>query len=195
MQRHGHIVISLLACLPFVLHGCQKQGDSASLAAPLPIAPMPGRPCLGLTDAGYQPLYTARAFAQTNLGPGGDITPAEVVALRCMTQEANAVELLRDLERRGSLAGQLYALVGLRALDPAGLERLLPRYATNEAPVQHHAGDIGGVRRVSDIARELRGTWYVQRLLPELYPRVAVPEGGAEWLDDPVPDGSEPPGE
>lgn len=192
MPRRNCIVISLLACLTVALQGCQKQEDPASIAAPLVVAPTPRRECPGLTDEGYQPLYTARVFAQTNLGPGGDITPADVMALRCMTQEADAVELLRDLQRRGSLAGQMYALVGMRALDQAELERVLPKYATNEGTVLVAAGDIAAARRVSELARELRSTWYVQKLLPELYPPIAEPEGEVEWLDDAIPGNNEP---
>ncbi len=138
--------------------------------------------CRAHRDNGYEALYGANVFASAHEGQGGDYTPREVEALRCMTRAPDAVELLRVLAQRGSLPGQLYALVGMRVLDQAEFERLLPRYAADESIVRTHAGDMAGTRRVAELARELRGTYHVKDLLPELYPRVAMPEPGFEVI-------------
>ena len=105
------------------------------------VSPAPGAgSCADHRGSGYQALYDARAFAYDYIGEAA--MPVEVHALRCLSAEANAVEYLRDLLTRGSLAGQLYALVGLRALDAAEFARQSRTYEKRTDAVQRTGLDV-----------------------------------------------------
>lgn len=142
-----------------------------------------GDACLRYRDSGYDILYTAKTFSRGKVGPEGDITPVEVRALRCMVQESNAVTWLTDLVRAGTIPGQLYALVGLRALDQSEFKRLVRQYTSNRDTVRTHGGDIVMSHPIAVVVTGIESGEYVHDLLPDL--RHLVPETGSqvEWVE------------
>jgi hypothetical protein len=94
-------------------------------------------------------------------------TPESVQALRCMTQELNAVQRLRKVAQVSSMPGQLYALIGLRILDEQEFKRLLPRYSANTTTVQTVSGCIAGQETVAKIVTWVDQRPYAEEFLPQ----------------------------
>jgi len=163
--------------LPLVLHGLALTSGEVPKRVR---GGVPDAECLQHQNLGYRVLYASESFKGHKLGPEGKITPPEVLALRCMTQEPNAVAWLRDLARSGTMPGQLYALVGLRVLDSTEFERRIRRYTSNTDTVTTHAGDIVISHPVAVIAAGIQSGEYVRELLPRF--AHLLPRTGAEWI-------------
>ena len=123
--------------------------------------------CVPFHDSNYEALRDAQVLAGPSIGFEGKKSES-VQALRCMTQELNAVPRLRNLTRTGTTVAQLYALMGLRILDEKEFKRLLPRYAADTTTVQTVSGCIGGQAAVATIANLIDQRSYIDEFLPEL---------------------------
>lgn len=81
--------------------------------------------------------------------------PRMLSALRCLVEDPDAVaELVRLLEE-GSVAGQLYALIGLKVLDPGEFARRIPPYLSRPGKVELLGGDVSGMDDVSDVSAHI----------------------------------------
>lgn len=138
--------------------------------------------CVRYRDSGYEALYTAKAFSSESIGPDAEAIPMEVRSLRCMSQEPDAVEWLRELVRRGTMPGQLYALVGMRALDQAEFKRIIHQYKSNNERVRMAGGDIAISHPVAMLATGIEQGIYVKEFLPMLRHLVPELEAGSEII-------------
>lgn len=122
--------------------------------------------CNTYQRSNYRELYQADAFQSD--GAVANPVPLAVQALRCMMQEPNARAWIQDLQARGSMPGQLYALVALSALDPDVFRTVSKQYLTNEERVRLSGVDVLTYLSVSDAVTAIGRGRYVQRFLPEL---------------------------
>ena len=118
----------------------------------------------------YEILHAASAFpidGTSGIGEDGKVL-SEVRALRCLTSETDAVGKLRHLLDEGSLAGRLYALVGLRLLAPAYFNQAIHPYTCSEEKVLAAGGHIVTHVPVSGPAGAIGGGFYSESFLPHL---------------------------
>jgi hypothetical protein len=130
-------------------------------------------------ESEYRSLYEAQFLS---VPPHADWLPPEILALRCIVREPDAVARLIELSQRGTLPGQVYALVGLRVLDEAEFERIVPRYKSNSASITFDGGDLSYSRTVSLLAQDIESWGFIPAYLPEMKDR--IPPGGAYWITD-----------
>jgi hypothetical protein len=81
----------------------------------------------GNTEEAFKVLQAAQIF---RIGPGSYAVPCEEIALRRIIDSDNAFALLEKLYETGTRAGQLYALLGLRYVNKAKCDELIPQMKT-----------------------------------------------------------------
>jgi hypothetical protein len=127
------------------------------LATSLPLgalAIMPVDPDYGVRKAG--------SFAIGGVGVAGTMSAGER-ALRQILKETDAASRLEGMLSNASPAGQLYALLGLRARDRAAYGRALEKLRTIDARVATARGCILGQESFRDLVKEIeRGQYDVQ---------------------------------
>jgi hypothetical protein len=84
-------------------------------------------------------LESAEWFALGGIGVAGT-TSKEEIALRAVLREKEAASQFKTLLAKGNLAGQVYALLGLRLLHDAAYEKNIGRYKENHAIVRTVSG-------------------------------------------------------
>jgi hypothetical protein len=77
-------------------------------------------------------------------------------ALRALLKKPNASEKLSEFVRSASVAGQLYALLGLRLCDRPAFERAVPDFLRRDGIVTTMTGCIIYDEPVAAIARRSR---------------------------------------
>lgn len=95
-----------------------------------------------LTERGTEALeilMKAERFTTDAIGYAG-VMPDEVIALRRLFQESYAAEALAYVERNASMAGRLFALVGLYRADRPRFDTLLESYRKSQATVEFMTG-------------------------------------------------------
>lgn len=86
-------------------------------------------------------LRKASSFAMGGVGVAGTMSQGER-ALREVLKQADAVARLESMLPQASPAGQLYALLGLRARDRNAYQQALMKYGQGDARVQTMRGCI-----------------------------------------------------
>jgi hypothetical protein len=86
-------------------------------------------------------LRKTGSFALGGVGVAGTMSEGER-ALREVLKQSDAVTRLESMLPDASAAGQLYALLGLRARDRAAYQRALAKYGQRETEVQTMRGCI-----------------------------------------------------
>jgi len=121
-------------------------------------------------------LRSAYAFNAAQVGYGG-ITPTEVLAWRVIVQSPTRDSLFRDLLMTGTLAGQLYALAGLRydlyvvGSDSSAYWSASARLHRNFQWVPTAIGCIGGSSMQNELAKEIdSGSWTREFITGRLLP-------------------------
>lgn len=97
-------------------------------------------------------IRDAPMFTIGGVGIAARLTEAEV-ALEDLLKKPSAADECRKLVREGSLAGQLYGLLGLKRSDPAGFRKLVQPYKDSKEKVQTASGCIMGSIQVSAVAK------------------------------------------
>ena len=100
------------------------------------------------------------------IGPISDdaTTSDEERALRALLKKPNASEKLSALLRSASVAGQLYARLGLRLCDRDAFERAVPDYLRRDGVVTAMAGCIIHDERIAAIAQKIAEGDYDQTM-------------------------------
>jgi hypothetical protein len=129
-------------------------------------AASPAAKCQPFHDSSYDALFTAKQFATEPIGFSGKVIPADVHALRCLMAEPDALSRVRDLIAHGTLAGQLYGLVGLRALHREEFARTVRSYASSTQSVVTISGDLMKQEPVSALADLIARGEYSAKLYP-----------------------------
>ena len=110
-------------------------------------------------DDAMNVLRTAPTFASASIGYGG-IVPDAVVAWRTVLGHPMAVRFFLKLMHTATPEGRLYALAGLRALDPSLFRSAAEPHRRSRAPVKAMAGCLGFSMATADLVYELdRGMW------------------------------------
>jgi hypothetical protein len=126
----------------------------------------PAAECRPFYDTAYDALFTAKQFATEPIGFSGKVIPTEVHALRCLMAEPDALSRVRDLIAHGTLAGQLYALVALKALHAEEFARTVRPYTSSTQSVVTISGDLMKQEPVSALANLIARGEYSTRLYP-----------------------------
>ncbi|MCW8139886.1 MAG: hypothetical protein KIT58_13395, partial [Planctomycetota bacterium] len=83
----------------------------------------------------FRVLERTRTFMSASVGDGGE-TPAAVHALRLLLARPDAAPALTDLlEGARHPAGRLFALAGLRAVDPTAFARAVDALRSSDEPI------------------------------------------------------------
>ena len=114
-----------------------------SLITLVVVALMPSRVVLDAAEPSDadSTLRKATSFAMGGVGVAGTMSQGER-ALREVLKKSDAVARLESMLPEASPAGQLYALLGLRARDRNAYKQALMKYGESEASVQTMRGCI-----------------------------------------------------
>ncbi len=99
-------------------------------------------------------LLEARTVQGAQVGYGGDL-PDEVIAYRRLLHEPDAAALFAGLLGSAGPAGRIYALCGLREVDPASTPRLARTPFEDGSPVRTLDGRSAGSTTVQALARRI----------------------------------------
>jgi hypothetical protein len=115
-------------------------------------------------------LERAPRFSSAAVGEGAFI-PSEVLAWRVIMQSPAADATFKRVLARGSVAGRLYALTGLRLTDHASYQLAVKRMLLTGGSVRTTRGCIVSTEHVADLVREIDdGTWSRDFLMAGLVP-------------------------
>jgi hypothetical protein len=119
------------------------------------------RPCLLGHDAALEIIGKARGIisAAAVHEENGDI-PRTLAAFRCVVQAPDAVEQLLWLLDKGGVPAQLYALIGLKALNPAVFAGKIPAYLARKDRVVLMGGDVEARQTVGAVSADIRDDRY-----------------------------------
>ena len=121
--------------------------------------------CLAVSSFAVMPvspendLRKAGSFAMGGVGVAGSMSAGER-ALRLVLAEPDAITRLETIVANASPAGQLYALLGLRARDRAAYKRALEKVSTLDAKVETARGCILQRESFRDLLKEIEGGHY-----------------------------------
>ena len=111
-------------------------------------------------DEAMRVLRTAPSFSSASVGFGG-VVPDAVVAWLTILSQSSADSLFLELLGMATPAGRMYALAGLRAIDPREFERQAGILRRDASPVNTLVGCIGSTMTTAQIVAELdRGMWF-----------------------------------
>jgi hypothetical protein len=99
-------------------------------------------------------LKTAPRFATGGIGFAGTISLQEK-ALRQVLEQKNSKLVLTKLLDEATLEGQMYALVGLKAVDPAEFKSRLGSYQKRSGQVHTASGCIFSDRPISVVVKSI----------------------------------------
>ena len=157
MRRFLHdlaVLAAISAAGGYALMRAQRPPRLHLLHAPVVV----DRPATALEDA-LHVLRTARTVASSSIGYSG-IVPDAVVAWLTVLKHPHARDTYLELLRTGTPAGQIYALAGIRTVDPPLYQDLAERYRRDRTPISAMAGCIGFEMAAADLVAELdRGMW------------------------------------
>jgi hypothetical protein len=114
-------------------------------------------------------LRNAGSFAMGGIGVAGTMSSGER-ALRETLKSSDAVARLEKIATTASPAGQLYALLGLRARDRAAYQRVLENTRKTNATVETARGCILQRESFRDLVKEIESgqfDTYLSREWPE----------------------------
>jgi hypothetical protein len=103
--------------------------------------------------------------------------PKVLSALSCLATSTDAVADMLRLLDEGNAAGQLYALIALKVLDPSEFAERIPAYRSRSEKVWLLGGDVGRQVELSRASRDIeQGSYSV--LLPRSIYTPVQPVGG-----------------
>jgi len=115
-------------------------------------------------------LRTSDHFTSAGIGYAG-ITPNEVLAWRVIFNRPDADSIFEDLLNTATVAGQLYALAGLRFSNSGAFPKAASGLQGNLGLVQTIHGCIVGTQTVAEVVREIRqGDWVREFVAGRLIP-------------------------
>jgi len=115
-------------------------------------------------------LERAPGFSSVAVGETA-LTPTEVLAWRVILQSPQADATFKRLLVSASVAGQLYALTGLRLTDHAYYQQAVKRMRMSGGSVRTTRGCIVSTEHVADLVREIDdGTWTREFLAGRMFP-------------------------
>jgi hypothetical protein len=138
-----------------------KSAAVALLTFALPVAALAIMPVDPQRD-----LLKAGSFAMGGVGVAGTMSNGER-ALRQILKEADAASRLEGLIASASPAGQLYALVGLRAKDGAAYARALEKLKAIDTKVETMRGCILQRESFRHLVKEIESGGYDPSLARE----------------------------
>ena len=128
-------------------------------------------------SGGPQPLALAVAMLRTSdhfmsagIGYAG-VTPNEVLAWRVIFNRPDADSIFQDLLSTSTVAGQLYALAGLRFSNSGAFPKAAARLQGNLGLVQTIRGCIVSTETVAEVVADIRqGDWVRDFIAGRLIP-------------------------
>ncbi len=126
---------------PPKMSGCNNHVSDAASTEPFKL--LEKSPCFRLGGVGY----------------AGVIAPEEI-ALRKIMKQDDASAALEELYSKGSPVGKLYALLGLRFVNKAKYEELMPQLKQNTDKVETQAGCIVFKKTVQEIVSSIEAGQY-----------------------------------
>jgi len=128
-------------------------------------------------------LERAAGFSSAAVGEGAFI-PSEVLAWRVIMQSPTADATFKRVLARGSVAGRLYALTGLRLTDQAYYQQAAKRMLLSGGSVRTTRGCIVSTEHVADLVREIDdGRWGREFLAGSMVPMAPAPHLGTRSQD------------
>jgi len=112
-------------------------------------------------------LEKSQCFLVGRMGPAGVVPKEEIVLCKIMKRD-DASAVLEELYSRGSPAGKLYALLGLRFINKAKYEELTPQLKQSTDKVETQAGCIVFVETVQAIISHMEAGNYDYYIQDEL---------------------------
>lgn len=109
-------------------------------------------------------IRTAKTFAIGPVGESGATTKAET-ALRAILKQPDGVARFKKILAKATNEGRLYALVGLRNLDPNAYQAALPAYSEDVSNVRTMQGCMVMNPEMREVARSIQGQRF--KLSPE----------------------------
>jgi hypothetical protein len=145
VMRRGLVVFALL------LAGCASSPPVEAPAEPTSPTAAPVAPERALA---LRLLLEARTLQGAEVGYGGDL-PDEVIAYRRLVLEPDAAALFAGLLGSARPAGRIYALCGLREVDPASMPSVTRTLLEDGSPVRTLDGRSAGSTTVEALARRV----------------------------------------
>jgi hypothetical protein len=99
-------------------------------------------------------IRTATFFSIGGIGFAATLNPSEI-ALQALVKQPDGLAQCRRLLDTATPAGQLYALYGLKLLDPKGFQGELPRFQKSKTKVSAMSGCSGYEDTVGKIASQI----------------------------------------
>jgi hypothetical protein len=112
-------------------------------------------------------LEKSQCFRVGHVGVAG-VIPNEAIALHRIMKRDDASAALEELYSKGSPAGKLYALLGLRFVNKAKYEELMPQLKQNTDKVETQAGCIVYTETVQAIISSMEAGNYDYDIQHEL---------------------------
>jgi len=107
----------------------------------------------------YDLLKKAFIFAIGPVGFAGTTSPAEK-ALREIVKQKDTKLILTKILDEASLEGQMYALVGLKAVDVVEFKSRLESYTTKSGHVRTEKGCIVSTKSISEVSKLIAAGHY-----------------------------------
>ena len=115
-------------------------------------------------------LRTADHFTSAGIGYAG-ITPNEVLAWRVVFNRPDADSIFQDLLNSSTIAGQLYALAGLRFTNSVAFAKAAARFQGNLGLVETIRGCIGSTQPMAELVEDIKqGDWVREFIAGRLIP-------------------------
>ena len=142
-------------------------------------------------------LMTAKSFESRHIGEGGTRSGG-YLAMRMIARSAGADAAFKDLVAHGTIAGQLYGLIGVRRTDPAFFRANIERYKRRNDSVSTIEGCIISDNPVANVVYDPRAVrlspgmtldeWSRRRGNPTLFVDIAGGGYSSVYLDgEPTP--------
>jgi hypothetical protein len=113
-------------------------------------------------------LAGSKCFHVGGIGYAGVISPEEI-ALRGLMKQKNASAVLEELFSKSPPVGQLYAALGLRIINKAKYEKLIPQINQNNHKVLTQDGCLIFEKTIQEVVKSIDAGDYdflIQRKLP-----------------------------
>ena len=115
-------------------------------------------------------LRTSDHFTSAGIGYAG-ITPNEVLAWRVIFNRPDADRIFQDVLNTATVAGQVYALAGLRFSNSGAFTKAAARLQGNLGLVQTIRGCIVSTQTVAELVEDIRqGDWVREFIAGRLIP-------------------------
>ncbi len=135
--------------VPWLVLGWALCGSAATAPGPANVKPTPEE-----VRKASESLVVTRLFAFGGVGEAGTVSPGEK-AFRTVVASAKAVSLFRTTLARGTPEAKLYALCGLRRLDPRSFKAASKDLVTANPKVTTMTGCIVWHEQAATLVKKL----------------------------------------